>query len=80
LHFFTNINGVCKPSPFIGDMNIHIKQDGEEMKLKNDKTNPFSPCVALEATNRPATPMLSFAVNTVQKTIRVLPICIDWEP
>ena len=80
LHFLTQINGLCGPSPSIGDMNIHIKQDGEEMKLKNDKTNPFSPCVALEATNRPATPMLSFAVNTVQKTIRVLPICIDWEP
>jgi len=37
------------------------------MKLKNDKTNPFSLCVALAETNRPASPILSFAVNTQQK-------------
>ena len=37
------------------------------MKSINDKTNPFSPCVGLEATNRPASPILSFAVNTAQK-------------
>jgi len=37
------------------------------MKLKNDKTNPFSPCVVLAKTRRSAARMRFFAVNTAQK-------------
>ena len=41
------------------------------MKSKNDKTNPFSSSVALAETNRPATRMLSSAVNTAQKIYNI---------
>jgi len=41
------------------------------MKLKNNKTNPFSPLVALAETGRPAGNMLSFAINTAQKNHKI---------
>ena len=37
------------------------------MKLKNEKTNPFSPCLSLVETNRSPTRTLTFAVKTAQK-------------
>ena len=67
LHFFAQIDGSCGPSPSIGASNIHIRQERQKMKLKNDKTNPFSHRVALAETGRPAGKMLSFAINTAQK-------------
>ena len=80
LHFLAKIDGVCKPSPSIGDMNIHIKQDGKEMKSKNDETNPFAERVTFSrafadfnagADRRSAAhKMLSLVINTAQKNIR----------
>jgi hypothetical protein len=61
------MDGLCSPNPSIGDMNIHIRPERGKMKLKNDKTIPFSPCVTLADINRPATLLLSSAMNNAQK-------------
>jgi len=67
LHFFTKFDGLYDPSPFIGDSNVHSRQDREQMQLKNVKTNPFSPrAIHTEANHRPDR-MPLFAINTAQK-------------